>query len=231
MKKLLTVFSLLVTLLLTGCGDPDTIDTTSNTLLSTAAKSMTDAEKDMMNVYLGSSWHTSNYDNTFAEIIRKRIVFGKDVTVPDATKVPFCDVINNIVADESKSNGLDRSSASLNNQWISKYGIKLQEQCLISGQLSEINADALIVSKTEVSKENVLVDKILEDTVIVDDQALLSPEKVRELRVSVKDCKRAANKVMNLIEMGEPLTVKHYNDVNAEILKCEMLKLENDLNK
>ncbi|CAL9989650.1 hypothetical protein VPHD480_0327 [Vibrio phage D480] len=239
MKKLFTAAALIGSLFLVGCNE--TTDNTDNDLLLNALPAMSKTEKDMLD-HLTQSAYLSYHNDTYAEIIRTRITFGRDVTPRPDELVPFCDVIGTVNADE-KSRDVVGRHFTLNSQWFEKYGITLTTQCnqiqydkeqieqARQRMIEQAKADELEVSNSVVSKEAVRVEKILEDTVIIKDEAVLSPELVRELRQSVTDCNRAKIKLIGIVDSGETLTTTHYDDVQSLVLQCEMHQLEVELNK
>lgn len=241
MKKMLLI-AVLGASVLTGCNY--TIEASSNDELKAALPTLSQPEKDMLNVYYKPSF-ISHYEDTFNAIVRSRIKFGEDPIVRSDNDVPFCDVIEQVVADEMREDST--RSYTLSNQWKTAYGITLSEQCSLLDadvrakleaarkiereKIAKLEADKLNVSESVVSKEAIRVEKILNDVVVVEDDVRLSPALVRELRQSVTDCGRAKNRLMDILGYGEPLTMTHYDDVQKLVLQCEMHLLESDLNK
>ncbi|AUR86005.1 membrane lipoprotein [Vibrio phage 1.081.O._10N.286.52.C2] len=241
MKKFLTIAIVSASLLLTGCAAETVEESTIESLVG-ARPTLSQTEIAMLDKF-GVSSFLSRYDSTYEAISKSRIKFGQEIIVRSDTEVPFCDVLSVLLADEDKS-GQDDRSYSLNNQWKASYGITLQEQCREVAQTSAAEyEDALVLEQellkaeiaidgtdTVVTKDEVLVANVIEDTVIIDDEALLSPSMVRELRQSITDCNRAKVKLMGIMDQGEPLTTSHYNEVEKLNLQCEMHLLEVEIN-
>ncbi|QIW90156.1 hypothetical protein OLCHANIL_00059 [Vibrio phage V05] len=239
MKKLIAIVALAASVAMTGC--TDTIDNSATEQLKAAMPVLSQTEKDMLNVFAAPNF-LSRYDNMYAEVVKNRVHFGQKPIPRADTEVPFCDVIDAVIAAE-RENNLTERDYSLSNQWKLKYGITLLEQCnqsdraRIEMQIAKAKADAeaakdrVVIEEQEFSKKEIKAEKIIEDTVVIKDDVLLSPELVRELRGSVKDCNRAKVKLMSVVDAGEQLTTKHYDEVKGLVLQCEMLKLEVELNK
>ncbi|AGN30314.1 hypothetical protein VPFG_00316 [Vibrio phage nt-1] len=234
-EKLIAIAAIAGTVLLTGCSE--TVEGTSNEKLSAAAPVMSQIEKDMLDVVGGPSF-LNRYDAVYTAIVNKRIKFGEEPVARAETEVPFCDVINTVLESESQT-GLNHKTYSLNNQWTVKYGITLKQQCsqtyaelkLATQEQIEAELDRVVIEDQEFSKKEIKAEKIIEESVVINEDVLLSPELVRELRGSVKDCNRAKVRLMNVVDAGEALTTKHYDEVKGLVLQCEMLKLEVELNK
>ncbi|QNJ55213.1 hypothetical protein vBValMR11Z_287 [Vibrio phage vB_ValM_R11Z] len=239
MKKLIAIVALAASVAMTGC--TDTIDTASTDRLDAAKPVLSQTEKDMLNVFAAPSF-LSRYDNVYVEIVKNRVHFGQDPTPRSDAEVPFCDVIDSVIAAEREHGMLERDY-TLSNQWKLKYGIPLVEQCnksdrariamqikLAKEEAEEIK-DRVVIEEQEFSKKEIKAEKVIEESVVINEDVLLSPELVRDLRGSVKDCNRAKVKLMSVVDAGEPLTTKHYDEVKGLVLQCEMLKLEVEINK
>lgn len=74
-------------------------------------------------------------------------------------------------------------------------------------------------------------EQVVEATVTLKEEALLSPVKVRELTTSAKECNRAKIELLDLTKDGRYLTIDDYESVTKLILDCENLKLQIELNE
>ncbi len=239
MKKLIAIAALAASVVLTGC--TDTIDNAATDQLKAALPVMSQTEKDMLNVFAAPSF-LSRYDDMYANVVKQRVHFGQKPVPRANEEVPFCDVIDSVIAAE-REHRMAEKDYSLSGQWKMKYGITLLEQCnqtdraRINAQIAKAQAEAeaakdrVVIEEQEFSKKEIKAEKILEDTVVINEDVLLSPELVRELRGSVSDCNRAKVRLMSVVDAGEQLTTKHYDEVKGLVLQCEMLKLEVELNK
>ena len=74
-------------------------------------------------------------------------------------------------------------------------------------------------------------DQVVESTVTLKEETLLSPAKIRELIDSAKTCNRAKVELLSLTKDVHYLTIDDYEDVTKLILDCENLNLQIELNK
>ena len=88
-----------------------------------------------------------------------------------------------------------------------------------------------IIEPSVTPTEEQINEQIVDSTVTLKNKTLLSPEKVRELTLSAKQCNRAKVSLLSLTENGRYLTVDDYESVTKLILDCENLMMQVELNK
>lgn len=221
-KKIFTLFALSASVVLVGCTDAE-LNTSNNEQLQTIIGTLSQSENAMLKKVYNDSY-LSYYPKTLSELQRVRKPFGKPEVIRLDTEVPFCDVISEVIDDENKKieDGFQpNSSWMLSQQWYAKYGYTLREQCAMSG--------STVIDTQPTSKE--VREQVINDTVTINKVTYLSPDLVSKLRESVQDCNRAKIKLIDITDENPKLTVEHYESVQQEILRCEMFKLETDLQK
>ncbi len=240
MKKLMTIAAIAGAIFLTGC-TPTTVETVGNSKLDAVIPTLSVTERAMLDRYVDAAF-SSRYDKTYTAMARSRIDFGVPINERSDTEIPFCDVISQVVKDE-KDASMEGKWYSLNGQWETTYGITLEEQCGKQGaidlalereiaaqaKIEQLKAEAKVIQEEQIAE--LKVEKIEESVVVIDDNVLISPALVRELRESVKDCGRAKHELLNTITANEALTVTHYDKIQGLVLQCEMHLLETELNQ
>ena len=108
---------------------------------------------------------------------------------------------------------------------VSTNCITLNEQC---GLVSESGTS---VSKDIVPTPEQTNQQIIDDTVTIKEETLLSPAKVRELKTSIGECNIAKTKLIMLTDSNRYLTEKDYDVVTKLILDCVYDGLRNEMNK
>lgn len=216
-------------------GEPTTVYSSGNKDITNIVETLNQHEIELLNHYVDNA-PTKYYSGTYHAIAKSRKHFGKPVVARSDDLVPFCDVIEAVRQDETQLT--DSKRYSITQQWYDTYGISLYEQCKRENEVqnvSEIVVNVKDVDPVEqVQNEATMHEKEVQDikdaTVVVDNQLLLKPEQIRELRTSIVDCRRAQNKLIDILGAYEDLTVEHYNDVTKLVVQCERAKLENELN-
>lgn len=209
-----------------SCNDTSKVEEESkeSQYLTDALPILTDVEKKLLSNYYEN--HTYyGYDKLLQTVIFLRDVQGKEYT---NTSVPFCDALSVLAALESEDdrkaeNGSITSGYAISLQWKTFTGEDLETSC--GNVVQEVEERPYIEPTEEQVKEQVIAD-----TVTVEGNTLLSPDKIREVTAAAKDCGRAKNKLLDITESGKLLTVNDYEDVTLLILKCENLKMQVELN-
>ncbi len=211
MKNILKICLISTTMFLVGCG----CLMKSDEVYENIEHTLNQEEKRMLiNIHHHYTIDMNEFYDLFRSIAKSRVVFGANNDKPASKDdLPFCDVIDKVKQFEDEN----KLEYSINSQWSDQYGITLIEACSGIG----FNIDSVV-------NEDVPVKDTL-NIVTVDNNELLSPSMYKEVRESVKDCNRAKTKVLDVTKDGGLLTVKDYDTIMKEVLKCEAFKLEKEL--
>ncbi|MDK9789943.1 hypothetical protein [Vibrio sp. D431a] len=177
----------------------------------------------------------------FYAILAKRVQHSEEgviVQSPSKNAVPFCDVIDvyePLTKDLRKRCGLSDSCKQrmLDNQWKSRYGKSLVEECKGTSYVIQKRAEDAKRAKLEAEAESEKKDverirkaNLDNDTVIIDGERYVSPDMYAKIRTSIVDCERARMDFMDMTKESPYLTLDMYNEINKSILKCESYKTE-----
>ena len=222
--KILLIGTFAITTL-TGCegGKPDEYKYIEHTLNTSEVLLIKTYYRGVHNRY-------KDYTLLYSAIAKSRVKFGdNNDLMATETDVPFCDVINelNVVEQTLQTEYQDKRDLSviINKQWFQRFGITLNEQC---GLVSESGTS---VSKDIVPTPEQTNQQIIDDTVTIKEETLLSPAKVRELKTSIGECNIAKTKLIMLTDNNRYLTEKDYDVVTKLILDCEYDGLRSEMNK
>lgn len=183
------------------------------------AESHLTTKEEVLLEYYYSTYSHKGYDMVLKELTKLR-----ELKPYYNLDTPFCDVVESVTFLDSDINRKSsRSRYSISAQWKERTGKSLPVSCGAEGGLT-------IVTQASVTQPEV-TSQVIDATVTLDNETLLSPLKVRELTTTAKDCLRAKTKLLELTEGGRYLTIGDYESVTKLILDCDNLKLQVELNK
>lgn len=161
------------------------------------------------------NFNGNNSCNILVLPIRKAI-FNRKVK-PSENARPFSDMETTVKAVDT---GIECFSKTTTMQGLYE---KIYSEPLFPDKIDKF------VTQEDVTKAT-MIDQVVEDTVTLGGDTLISPSKVRELTLSAKECNRAKVSLLSLTEDGRYLTIEDYQEVTKLILDCENLKLQVELN-
>lgn len=206
--------------MLSGCGDASPkLENSARAKMNTTERSLFDTYEDYLKTYKLRG---------VLESVRKRSVKPKD------TDVPFCDVVEPLSLVESQLNiNSNYRKFLITEQWKAYKGETLRESCAkANGEVKALVTEVVeTVEERYTPVEEEIREQVLDDTISLKRETLLSPEKIRELTNSVGECNTAKVQLIVTMNRGEPLTVNDYEKVSELILGCEMDLLREELNK
>ena len=145
-------------------------------------------------------------------------------------EIPFCDVVDSFIKqtnDKEYNWNVNYLKVSVLSQWKRMTGSSLKDSCKYEGiEDNEIFRESSIIPTPEQTNQ-----QIIDDTVTIKEETLLSPAKVRELKTSIGECNIAKTKLIMLTDNNRYLTEKDYDVVTKLILDCEYDGLRNEMNK
>jgi len=218
--------SLFLLILLSGCGS-----------YSGTKGYLSVVEKGLLLEYY-REYSLTGYDGTLKEL-RDRRRRNDYVEL----SVPFCDVIEELMAEESADRSSVRNREAISMIWKRERNESLENSCAKVGYTSEghTEKDAYIkpyiydvVKKDfEIIEKGSLKVKVSGDNgdfVVVEGVTLLSPKKVVELTELLKECKSAKEKVSAILN-NKYLKEGDYETITKIELSCAYDELMSELVK
>ena len=216
---------------LTGCGE-----TYYSKEYIEAKALMSEQERKLID-YFSAEYSYTSYNRLYRAISVTRVAGNetlnengdlieayKEFEDIDLTK-PFCGYAGLITEIEKDWNNTAKEY-SISGQWKDAKGEFLSESCGISKTKAEEVVEDTIKPTPEQTNQ-----QIIDDTVTIKEETLLSPAKVRELKTSIGECNIAKTKLIMLTDNNRYLTEKDYDVVTKLILDCEYDGLRNEMNK
>jgi hypothetical protein len=185
---------------------------------------LTPREKGMLNAYYGAGYNGKGY-----EIVYNTLAGMRSTKNPVNTDAPFCDVVRQLDYVETHNTPDDvawvstTKGFSLLKQWEILKGEPLIVSCGVEGKVG--SATVITPTTTQINTQ------VVDATVTLNEVALLSPSKVRELTNSAKECNRAKVELLSLTKDNRYLTIDDYESVTKLVLDCENLLMQIELNK
>ncbi|CAM0094138.1 hypothetical protein VPHK567_0302 [Vibrio phage K567] len=230
MNRKLALVAAFAAFALTGCNDV-TLATTTNEKILAVRDVLNHEESVMINRWLELASRDSYlYDDMWAALATRN-KYGGTANQRSNSELPFCDVIEGVVKSEKRIR--DSFKGTLSNQWKTKYGLTLAQQCDYTPPLTKKEKIALIEEREiDLQLEEAKTSQPKTMNEVVDSvNTLLDPHEYDYLIESARECKRAKVKLLSLTNVGQPLTIQDGDDARKLIIECKMHKLEVELNK
>lgn len=195
-------------------------------------------EKELLEAYYEEYWD-SGYDSTLTAIRVTRLLTKKGeategFSIIKESTPPFCDVLPALQQEESTgARKSHKAKKDISGMWFKFKGKTLKQSCdTFNGVEEEVTVKEIISDPTQVVPTEVEKRlQVVQATVQMGGNTILSPTKYRELTLVAKECNRAKIELLSLTTNGRLLTVDDYDSTIKLAVGCEALKMQIELNK